>query len=310
MSEWIGTALASVRPGFSIESSTRPAEGNRKETAIVTLESGERLVLQRSVDPDALATATRLCREIDARTSIPVPSILESGLIEGHGYRVVEWIDGENLHERFLSLPDGDRRRIARRFGSALAELHRAFEFDRFGPVAATDRGLRATGPTSFGAWLDRYVEAGIDALPGTFADLEEPIRVAVGSSRTRSPTPRLFPWDLRPGNAVVDGGEIAAFLDWGEPLSASAGVGLAKLDHLVADWYLDDRTELRGAIREGYRGVRSVPAVGRGERVAAILEAAVDSEGALTRPGYPERTGSEAVRFHRERLRSALESR
>ena len=307
MTRLLREAIGSAFPAASVASIQRPSKGNRKETAFVTLIDGRNLVVQLSDDPAGLRTETRLTREIADQTTIPVPTVLAEGLFEGRGYCITERVEGENLHDRFVALTDGERRTIARRFGRALGGVHDAFEFDRFGPLSATDEGLRATGATGFGTWLDGYVEGAIETLPEAFVDLEEPIREAVESSQPGSPTPRLFPWDLRPGNAVVEDGEIAAFLDWGEPLSASAGVALAKLDHLVADWYLEDGTELRTSIREGYREVRSVPNIGRGERVAAILEAVVDSNGVITRPGYPERTGSEAVAFHRERLVSAL---
>ena len=307
MTRQIREAIGAAFPAASVASIERPAEGNRKETAFVRLADGRRVVVQLSDDPEAFRTETRLTREIAARTTVPVPTVLAEGLLEGQGYRVTERIGGTNLHEQFVTLPDGDRRTIARRFGGVLGEVHDAFEFDRFGPIVATDEGFRATGARSFGTWFERYAERELEALPDAFADLEGGIREAIESTRPRDPTPRLFPWDLRPGNAVVDGGEIAAFLDWGEPLSASAGIALAKLDHLVADWYLEDGAELRAAIREGYREGRPVPDVGRGERVAAVLEAVVDSRGVLTRPGYPERTGSEAVAFHREHLESAL---
>ena len=307
MTRPVREAIGSAFPAAAIASIERPSEGNRKETAFVTLSDGRRVVVQVADDPGAIRTEARLAREIADRTTVPVPAVLADGPLGEGGYCVTERIDGENLHARFTALSDGRRRTIARRFGCALGEIHDAFEFDRFGPVAATDEGIRATGPTAFGTWLDRHAGEAIEALPDELADLEGAIREAVEPSRLGSPTPRLFPWDLRPGNAVVDGGEVAAFLDWGEPLSAGPGIALAKLDHLVADWYREDGTGLRTAIREGYREVRPVPDVGRCERVAAILGAVVDSEGVITRPGYPERTGSEAIAFHRERLVSAL---
>ena len=37
------------------------------------------------------------------------------------------------------------------------------------------------------------------------------------------------------------------------------------------------------------------------------IVRSAVDSNGEVTRPGYPERTGEAAVAFHRDRLETLL---
>jgi hypothetical protein len=105
----------------------------------------------------------------------------------------------------------------------------------------------------------------------------------------------------------MIDRGEITAFLDWGDPLAAGAGLSVAKAEHLLADWYVDDGTALKTAFRDGYAEIRPLPEVGRTERVAAVVDSAVDSTGAVTRPGYPERTGAAAVEFHRRRLRSLL---
>ena len=313
MTGWIRAAVASARPEASIESVERPAEGNRKRTAIVALAGGERLVVQRSEDPAALRTETRLDREIAARTAVPVPSVLEWGHLDGGdgAYRVVEAIEGTNLHERFTALAPAARRRIARRFGRALGELHEAFVFERFGrvvaDVAGSDRGaLRADGPDSWARWFDAYTRASVDALPESFADLEAAIEAAT-DVRDAEPTPRLFPWDLRPGNAMVDGEALVALLDWGEPLAAGAGLSVAKAEHLLVEWYVEDGSALRTSFRDGYADVRPLPDVRRAERVAAVVDSAVDSSGAVTRPGYPERTGAEAVAFHRRRLSSLL---
>lgn len=42
-------------------------------------------------------------------------------------------------------------------------------------------------------------------------------------------------------------------------------------------------------------------------DRLAAVVRAAVDSNGIVTRPGYPEREGDAAVTFHRDRLAALL---
>ena len=314
MSGWIPAAVASARPEASIESVERPAAGNRKETAIVVLVGGERLVVQRSEDPAALRTETLLDREIAARTAVPVPTVLEWGRgDDGRAYRVVEAAEGTNLHERFTALSPAARRRIADRFGRALAEIHEAFVFERFGPVVADGGesggggGLRADGPDSWTRWFDAYLHECVDALPEPFADLESAIESAIQEGTAADPTPRLFPWDLRPGNAMVARGEITAFLDWGDPLAAGAGLSVAKAEHLLADWYVDDGEALRTAFRAGYADVRPLPDVRRAERVAAVVDSAVDSAGTVTRPGYPERTGAAAVEFHRRRLQSLL---
>ncbi len=295
-------------PDRQISSTEKPDEGNRKETTIVTAADGERVVVQLSDDPKAAATETRLTREIPERTAVPVPNVIDTGSVDGTGYRIAACVEGENLHERFPDLGPERRARIARRFGGALASLHEAFRFDRFGRVASGGGRLEATGPTEYEPWFRRYAESGVDALPPAFDRLSEAILESIESvSFSASPTPRLFPWDLRPGNVVIEDGRVAAFLDWGQPLAAGAGLSVAKTEYLVADWYGGDRERLRSTFRGGYSSVRPLPTVTRAERLAAVFRSAVDGDGEVTRPGYPERTGNDAVAFHRERLREWL---
>lgn len=291
-------------PDRRIDSTEKPDEGNRKETTIVTAADGERVVVQLSDDPKAAATETRLTREIAERTPVPVPSVIDAGSVDGTGYRIAACVEGENLHERFPDLDPERRARVARRFGGALASLHEGFEFERFGRVTSVGGRLEATGPAEYEPWFRRYAEIGIDALPPELDDLIETLAGCIESVSFRtSPTPRLFPWDLRPGNVVVEDGRVVAFLDWGQPLAAGTGLSVAKTEYLVADWYGGDRGRLRSAFRDGYTAVRPLPTVTRAERLAAVLRSAVDGDGEVTRPGYPERTGSDAVAFHRKRL-------
>lgn len=92
---------------------------------------------------------------------------------------------------------------------------------------------------------------------------------VVSGLRGDTAPTARLFPWDFRPGNALLADGDLAAILDWEAPLAAPAALSVAKREYLVAD-------------------------------------SAVDSTGAVTNPGYPELDRNDAVVFHRRALERA----
>jgi Ser/Thr protein kinase RdoA (MazF antagonist) len=299
--------VTAAYPKEAVESVETPAEGNSKRTEIATLADGRRVVVQSAAEPATLETETQLTREIAARTPVPVPEIIETDGRSSLRYRVAEYVEGENLHERFVSLSPPGRRRVARQFGRLLAELHEAFTFERFGPLAAETDGLAATGPRGRAAWFESYAEAGVRALPSAFSDLESALLAAVRDDAGGAVTPRLYPWDLRPGNAVVRDGEVVAVPDWEEPLAAGAGLAVAKVEHLVADWYVDDPAPLRAAFRDGYASVRRLPEPTRAERLTAVVRSAVDAAGEVTRPGYPELTGEAAVAFHRQRLEELL---
>ncbi|WP_435195712.1 phosphotransferase family protein [Natronomonas sp. EA1] len=287
------TLLAREYPDRTVMEVTPAATGNRKATATVTFADGERVVVQRADRPGALRTELALQRAIRERTGVVVPAVLR----EGEGYAVVAHREGRDLHTHLVDLPAEEQAAVARAFGRALAELHGAFAFSGVGPL---DPSLDATG--AWDAWFPAYVRAGLAALPPALADLREPMEAAVEALDAPTTEPRLYPWDLRPGNALYDG--TVTFLDWGDPLAAPAGLAIAKAEHLVCDWYTDG---LHEPFRAGYRERRPLPPVPDAYRAVAVVRSAVDSRGAVTRPGYPEREGAAAVDFHRKRLEAVL---
>lgn len=315
-------------PDRRVAETTPARRGNTKETTLVRFADGAGVVVQSAADAEAFRAELALARAVGERTRVPTPDIRAAGSLDGRAYAVVEWVDGTDLHERFARVDDETRRRLSRRFGRFLADLHGSFAFEGYGAVRADDAdsegdGLRVTdGASSWPAWFESYAREGVDALPSAFDGMREDLRAAVaGADVPADPTPRLYPWDLRPGNAVFDdgsggggessgeggGGDVAAVLDWGGPLAAAPGLAAAKVEHLVADWYVADGAPLRAAFREGYRSVRPYPAVPRVYRLVAAVRSAVDSRGDVTRPRYPEEEGEAAVRFHRDRMREWL---
>ncbi|EMA03621.1 phosphotransferase family protein [Haloferax denitrificans] len=335
----VATVLAREFPERRVAATARVPKGNHKRTAVATFADGGEVVVQTAGDAAALALEAALSRAVRERTSIPVPRVLASGALDGVGYVVAERADGDELHERFVSLDSVAQRRVARSFGVGLGQLHEQFSFDGYGRLVGSardgqraDGGEAAAGGAAFESetatdrefdaaidaasaddgdwepWFSAYAREGIAALPPAFDGLRERLEDAVATaSLPANPPARLYPWDFRPGNALVADGRVTAVLDWGQPMAAAPGLAVAKVEHLVADWYVEDGAPLRRAFRAGYESVRPLPAVPRAYRVAAVVRSAVDSAGEVTRPGYPERTGSAAVDFHRARLDALL---
>lgn len=315
-----------VRPTATVSETTPLDRGNRKQTTVVRFADAAPVVVQQSADRDAIQTEARLLDAIADRTSIPVARPLATG---ANGWLVTPFVAGTDLHEQFTDLAPADRRRIVEQFGRSLAQLHEAFEFEAYGPVVAGQNGVR-TGRTDGGRiagglelaggdplaptadwpeWLKTVGEAAIGRLPAEFDDLRPKLRAAVAEGADPSSTPRLFPWDFRPGNALVDGGELSAILDWEGPLAADPALSYAKAEYLVADWYVsrEQARALRSAFRRGYESIRDPPAVEAVHRVAAIASTAVDSRGVVTNPRYPPVDRKAAIEFHRVSLRRAL---
>ena len=316
-------AVADALPGATVASVETPTTGNTKRTAFVTLADGREFVVQSRPAGEGLATESRLAGEVDRLTDVPVPRVRATGSVEGTEYVLAERAPGEDLHARFVDLDPRAREAVVRSLGRWLADLHATFEFDGYGPVTLRGGRLAVADPaTDWRAWLRDYVERVLsrleDARDGRFDDLIPRVREAVEGSvedLPHRPPARLFPWDLRPGNATVADGRVTAVLDWGDPLAAARALSLAKTAYVTVDWYLPDPAatdRLRAAFREGYRDRLDLPERSASERrvyrLAAVVASAVDSRGCVTRPRYPELDAGAAAAFHRRHLRSALD--
>ncbi|SDM45913.1 Fructosamine-3-kinase [Halogranum gelatinilyticum] len=315
--------VAQTFPERAVTSVRTVQRGNHKQTAVVEFAEAASVVVQWSTRPAALRTEFTLAAAVRERTSLPVPAVLAAGELDGVGYVVCEHAEGVDLHEEFAGLAPEHQHGLARRFGRCLAELHEAFRFEGYGRVhVADDEGtgtvatvdvsgdqpLRAVGSTDWEAWFSTYAREGLAALPAVFDEERAAIKEVLATADLPTvPTPRLYPWDLRPGNALVADGELTAVLDWGDPLAADAGLSLAKAEYVVCDWYVEDGAALRAALHEGYESIRPVPTVPLAYRLVAVARSAVDSRGVVTRPGFPEREGDAAVAFHKARLGELL---
>jgi len=295
----------------------RPATGSSKRTAIAALDDGREVVVQwRPTDEGGLGAEPLLARLVAERTAVPVAPVVATGTHRGRAYLVSERVEGRDLHRAIVDLAPTAATRVVRSLGRSLGLLHAAFPFAAAGRVIERDGRLAVADPADARAWLREYVERGLKRLPPGLADLEPAVARLLDEHLPGLPadTPvALFPWDLRPGNAIVRDGRLVALLDWGDPLAAPPGLSLAKTDYLTTDWYFEGgRVErLRAALHDGYRQAAPLPPDYPERRplyrVAGIVRSAVDADGAVTRPRYPMVGPDEAVAFHRERLLALL---
>jgi aminoglycoside phosphotransferase (APT) family kinase protein len=311
-------ALAETRPGATPTSVEPLGRGNRKRTELVRFATAAPVVVQRSATPAATRTEAALLSAIGDRTAVPVPRPLGAGVVDGTGWLVTPLVEGRDLHEAFVELAAETRRAVARSFGRHLAALHDAFRFgacgrlgvdDAAGSVLDREVDLTVRDPAEASAWVRRFGERHVSRLPADFDGLRDRLRDALRGPVEGAADPRLFPWDFRPGNALVADGEVTAVLDWEAPLAAPPAVSVAKAEHLVADWYASgsEAASLRAAFRDGYVSVAERPAIAPAHRVAAVASAVVDGEGVVTNPRYPPVGREQAVAFHRRALERAL---
>ncbi|MFB6112416.1 MAG: phosphotransferase family protein [Halobacteriaceae archaeon] len=325
--EGLVTAIVGdAMPGATVEAMEPTRTGNFKQTVVVRLATEDAVVVQyRDLDHGSLQPEARVSQVIARETSVPVPTVIAVGEVEGHSYIVTRRVPGDNLHRRFEGLRPAVRTSIARTLGRYLGELHATFTFEDYGTVTAQDGGLATTDDaTDWRSWVRSYARDGLQAMTGPLTDLIDPIETAIEDGITTvppAPTPRFYPWDYRPGNVLLAEsdrkarrGHIAAVLDWGDPLAAHRELSLAKAEFLTADWYADPQLadRLRDAFYQGYEREMSLPVAFWDERrrlyrLIAIVRSSVDSAGSVTRPRYPMIDEDAAVTFHRRQLEACL---
>lgn len=325
MESVVADIVADAFPEASIETINPTRTGNFKQTVVVTLADRPSVVVQfRELAHGHLRPEAQVTTIIGDQTTIPVPPVLAVGDIEEYAYVVTERVPGVNLHERIESLSPDQRSDLVRTLGRFLGKLHRTFSFETYGEVRAVEETLRTSGPERhWHDWLEEYAWAGLEALPGSLELNREQIGTAITDGLENlpdHPTPRLYPWDYRPGNVLLEdndpqGIQIAAVLDWGDPLAAHRELSLAKAEYVIADWYADQTmaNRLRSALYRGYKTEISIPPAYWNERrriyrLIGIVRSAVDSQGAITRPRSPMVDPETAADFHQIHLRRALE--
>mgnify|MGYP000011034831 CR=1 FL=1 len=284
-----------------------PVAAGHRPTAVVRFDTHSPVVVQFSDDIEAVRTEAALVDAVRARTDVPAPPTLATGVCDGQAYAISEFRPGTDLHTTFADSHPAHRAAVGNRFGRYLGQLHAAFAFEGCGelvrdPVPDGDCDLAAPSASCAG-WLAAYGRRAVERLPAEFEALRPRLLDCLDTAAAEQATPRLFPWDLRPGNALVSDGWLSAVLDWERPMAAPPALALAKTEYLVADWYVEEPAPLRRSFRRGYASVRPPPAVDRIHRVVAIADSAVDSRGAVTNPGYPERDEPASVAFHRRAL-------
>jgi len=179
-SEPISRALSAAFPDRSVERLTGvgPSWNGANETVGVTFADGGRAFLKVALTDEnrRIDRERAVLRYVDAHGPVPVPEVLAVDPDSDPAYLATAPARGRELLGVYEAASDGERERLLRRVGGALAALH-ADRFTRHGEIvgAGTETGTAAHGDVarSGAAWGDA---AEIDADEWT----DPPTRLSV----------------------------------------------------------------------------------------------------------------------------------
>ena len=254
----VDTVLEDVFPDRTVETvrETGPSWNDRNRTVRVAFRDAGPVFLKVAVDGDGSRSARERAAidYVDGHCDVVVPTVLASETDGAVPYLLTAPL-GETLALEWGDWSDGKRVDAIRQVGAALATLH-AHRFDRHGHV--TDGGASGL-ELEAGAWTDVLVEriAGMRELASSdrFDHHFDAVVGAVEDNRERldeAPAALVHGDPARPN--CIDGEAGTGFVDWE---LAHAGDPAREL-HRAEDQLLPETTanasELRDALREGYR--------------------------------------------------------
>lgn len=244
--------LAAVEPEWTLRQAEHVDAGHHTVYLLtVRTPAGTESVYLKATPPGKPPTVSleaRLLAGIGGQSPIPVPTVL--GVVDEHDecpapYVLLSAVSGRNYSRKDLpSVSDGDLRRLARRSGRYLTDLHALDAVDGYGFL--THVGPRRTGerpaddfstvavidPTDdWRTCLRNWADGTLSRLAETrFADVvseAEPVLAARIDSLQGPFEPVLGRVDHSIENVLVDDTEIRAFLDWEFTLAATPAYDL-----------------------------------------------------------------------------------
>jgi aminoglycoside phosphotransferase (APT) family kinase protein len=284
--EVVAAMMREVAPDHEMTDATPIPEGTDAVYRVTAAGPGgsRDLVVKAAafVSPEAFRVEPRLLALLDARTGVPVPSVV--GRVDDHPdlpspFFAMEYVaDGEAREGEADALDADALARVARDAGRNLAALHDLASFDGFGQVrAARDAparspaialpsgdGLAVADPgDSWRAKLTDTVHDRIDRVADgdRFADLAPDLRAwtddRLPALAPRNVDPVLLHADYRLGNLLVDdSGGTVAVIDWGNVSTGHGVHDLALAEHYLsgrAPLGSDRRERIRAALFDGY---------------------------------------------------------
>lgn len=283
------------------------SDGNSKETWRVDTEAEGTVYIH--VGDDRLRDEAAVLQWVDEHTPLPVPELSAVGSARNNTFFVTREATGHRLTEHITRVTQSVQHDLVYSIGAFLAHLHNSIEFEGNGPVTRTSNGLQVTKPTDGREYFRTRFKFNRQRLPTAFdATLPTETTSLPWSAIPDNSKGRLYHWDFRPGNMLYEDGSISAILDWGDPQASRPALGFAKVVYISLDWF--GLSHFLPHLRSGYESVRPIhwdQTEYLLARIVAIVQSAVDANGAITRPGHPQVSETEALVFHQEQISNTM---
>lgn len=245
----VARAIAHFR--LSVSDAVAPAESYSSTVRLLTLKSGERVVLKIPYTP------VKFMREVTALqhlTDLPVPRIIDARAPAGDstGALLISYLPGDPMQ---VPAPLD----LERALGRLLAGLH-LHRLPAFGEV---HESLVAGG---LGWWvtMGKRFDLWVKTCQGVVADdLLVRMRQAhdeLSADLPEADGPCWVHADFRPGNVLVAEGRITGLIDFESARGGSADLDFVKVSHAL----FDAQPESRAAFLTGYDEVRPHPDIDR----------------------------------------------
>ncbi|WP_231184835.1 phosphotransferase [Haladaptatus sp. DYF46] len=260
MDEQVATALDDAFPHRNVDAvnPSGPSWNDENRTVGIDFSDGERVYLKMANDGDG----TRIAREraviayVGAKSVVPVPTVLASEPERRVPYLVTAPVSGPSLLQSWSDASVSERAELARRVGTALANIH-SLRFENHAHIVGGDAdGLELEA----GPWTDVLAErvtemreiASSDRFDHRFDDVLE----AVEANRDlldESPAALVHGDPAQPN--CFHGEDGIGFLDWeiahiGDPVRDIERTRNLQIDSLRGD----GPEEIVAAFYDGYR--------------------------------------------------------
>ncbi|MDY6778698.1 MAG: phosphotransferase [Candidatus Nanohaloarchaea archaeon] len=190
-------------------------------------------------------------------TPVPAPTVAFDGSARAVPFYVMDRVQGINPEDDYNEMEEEERLRIVEQAGYHLGEAHNVLDADGYGELDAQHDSLQVEHREN---WRDFFVDR-MQSKISYLDELEDDEDLVADAYRTvdrakqfapREPEPGILHLDYRPGNLIIEDGDVAAVLDWDNAIAGDQFYDYVKAEASFTDRL--DTPEEQEAVRDQFR--------------------------------------------------------